>query len=142
MQDLESKKSEIETTARNEGFVVGADGCVGIGPRHERSQEVSEDAASRRARYEHRIMSVLADMAQLQERTVATISERLGADEPGIPWALIECARVGFDLTSFESGGAGLPPSPLQDLLERLATHMARAKRRFGQTRPRGPNRT
>jgi hypothetical protein len=75
MQDLESKKSEIETAARNGGFVVDDEGCVSVGPHCKRSGEVSGDADTRRARYEHRIMSALADMAQLQEHTVATICD-------------------------------------------------------------------
>ncbi|BBX97258.1 hypothetical protein [Mycobacterium lacus] len=136
MGALDRQRSAIETDARNEGFVVDADGCVSISPEHGHPQEAGDDTAARRARYEHRLMSVLAEMARLQEHTVATISERLGADEPGIPWAFVECAREGLELTLFESGGAGLPPSPLRDLLERLTAEMARAKQRFGARRP------
>jgi len=66
---------------------------------------------------------------------------RLGADERGMPWAICECARAGFDLSGSFEAGAQLPPSPLRDLMERLASDMARANRRFGQTPPRGLNR-
>ncbi|VBA41640.1 hypothetical protein LAUMK13_03633 [Mycobacterium innocens] len=130
MQHLDGKRLEIAAAARQEGFVVASDGCVSIGTAHQRS--VSDEATMRRARYEHGLMSVLAEMAALQERSVATIAERLGADEPGIPWSFIECAKAGVELSTFEAGGAGLPPSPLRDLLDRLAADMANAKRRFG----------
>ncbi|KZS58106.1 hypothetical protein [Mycobacterium ostraviense] len=133
MQHLDGKRLEIAGAARQEGFVVASDGCVSIGTAAQRS--VGDEATMCRARYEHRLMSVLAEMAALQERSVATITERLGADEPGIPWSFIECAKAGVELSTFETGGAGLPPSPLRDLLDRLAADMASAKRRFGPNR-------
>ncbi|ETW21974.1 hypothetical protein [Mycobacterium gastri] len=133
MQHLDRKRLEIAAAASQEAFAVASDGCVSIGTADQRS--VGDEAAVSRARYEHRLMSVLAEMAALQERSVATITERLGADEPGIPWSFIECAKAGVELSTFETGGAGLPPSPLRDLLDRLAADMASAKRRFGPNR-------
>jgi hypothetical protein len=73
------------------------------------------------------MMSVLADIAELQRHTVTTIRERLGAHEPGIPWAILECARAGIELQTFEAA-AELPASPLRDLMEQLAADMRRAK--------------
>jgi hypothetical protein len=127
MQELERTRSDIETAAHKQGFAVNADGTVSLGQRHKRTGEVSDDVGRQRARYEHRMMSVQADMMQVQEHTVATIRERLGADEPGIPWVVLECARGGFDLSATFESGAQLPPSPLRDLMERLAADAARA---------------
>ncbi|WP_223163880.1 hypothetical protein, partial [Mycobacterium simiae] len=134
MQDLDKKRLVIAAAACEEGFVVASDGCVSIGAAHQGF--AGDDATVRRARYEHRLMSVLAEMAELQERTVATVTERLGADEPGGPWSFVECAKAGVELSTFETGGAGLPPSPLRDMLDRLAADMARAKQRFGASAP------
>lgn len=128
MQELERTRSKIETAARKRGFAVNPDGTVNLGQQHKRSGEVSDDVGKQRARYEHQMMSVQADMTQVQEHTVDTIRERLGADEPGIPWAILECARGGFDLGATFESGARLPASPLRDLMEQLAAHAAWAK--------------
>jgi hypothetical protein len=128
MQSLERTRSKFEKAARRRGLVVNADGTVSLGQQHTRSGEVSDDVGRQRARYEHHMMSVQADMMQVQELAVTTIRERLGADEPGIPWVVLECARGGFDLSATFKSGAQLPPSPLRDLMERLAADAARAK--------------
>jgi hypothetical protein len=125
MRALERAKCNIQTAALADGFVAYPDGRVGIAPQHH--DAVSDQMQTRRAHDEHRMMSVLADMTNLQQRTVAVIRERLGADQPGIPWVLVECARAGIDLESFDAG-ARLPGSPLRDLMQQLATDMKLAK--------------
>ncbi|MDI3313956.1 MAG: hypothetical protein QJR12_06640 [Mycobacterium sp.] len=128
MQELERTRSGIETAARQQGFAVNPDGTVSLSDQHDRPGELADDVSRQRARYEHQMMSVQAEMMQVQERTVTTIRERLGADEPGIPWVILECARGGFDLSATFESGAQLPASPLRDLMERLAVDTARAK--------------
>ncbi|MBS4727215.1 hypothetical protein MSM1_02165 [Mycobacterium sp. SM1] len=128
MQELERTRSGIETAARAQGFAVSADGTVSLGEEHRRAGAIGDDLGRQRARYEHQMMSVQAEMMQVQERAVTAIRERLGADEPGIPWVILECARGGFDLSATFESGARLPASPLRDLMERLAADTARAK--------------
>lgn len=128
MQALERAKRDVEIAARNDGFDVTADGCVNVAPEHHGSATVDDHIQTRRALHEHHLMSILGDVTILQRDTVATIRERLGADQPGTPWVLIECARAGIDLDSFETS-SGLPASPLRDLMDELAAEMTNAKR-------------
>lgn len=120
MRTLEHDKLDAEATATADGFIVQADGCVGLGP------DSGQDAYAR-ARHEHRIMSTVAEMDRLQLRTVDTVREQLDVEETGIPWTLMECARAGLDLSDSLEASAQLPDSPLRDLMARLAGDMRRA---------------
>lgn len=100
--------------------------CPATRPRP--STEDGDEVQLRRARFEHRMMSTLADIVLLQVGTVDTVRERLGADQPGMPWVVLECARGGHDLGPVFQAGAQVPASPLRDAMEQLAAAAARAK--------------
>lgn len=123
MQALERHKLDAEADATADGFLVRADGCIVLAPEQSRTDAIQ----SARARQEHRIMSALAGMDQLQYRTVDIVRDRLGVDEGGIPWTLMECARAGLDLGGSFEASARLPDSPVRDLMEQLADDMRQA---------------
>ena len=128
MRALERRKVEIETAATQHGFIVDSDGSIGVAPQSMPPTDDDDEVQVRRARFEHEMMSTLADIVALQVSTVDTVRERLGADLPGVPWAVLECARGGHDLGPAFEAGAQLPASPLRDVMEQLAAAAAQAK--------------
>jgi hypothetical protein len=128
MRALERRKVEIETAATQHGFIVDSEGSIGVAPQSMPSSDDDDEVQVRRARFEHEMMSTLADIVALQVSTVDTVRERLGADLPGVPWVVLECARGGHDLGPAFEAGAQLPASPLRDVMEQLAAAAAQAK--------------
>lgn len=128
MRLLERRKTEIEAAANRAGFLVNPDGSIRPEPQGVPPGQDSDDVAVRRLRFEHRMMSTLSDTVSLQISTVDTVRERLGADQPGTPWVILECARGGHDLGPVFAAGAQLPASPLRDLMEQLADQAAQAR--------------
>jgi hypothetical protein len=128
MRALERQKVEIETAATQHGFIVEPEGSIGVAPQRVSFGGSGEDVQVRRLRLEHRMMVTLADIVSLQVSTVDAVRERLGADQPGVPWVLLECARGGHDLGPVFQAGAQLPASPLRDVMQQLAAAAARAK--------------
>jgi hypothetical protein len=128
MRALERQKAAIETAATEDGFVVNPDGSIRPEPQGTPPGGAGDDVQVRRLRLEHRMMSTLADVVSLQVDAVDTVRERLGADQPGIPWVILECARGGHDLGPVFQAGAQLPASPLRELMEELAAAAGQAK--------------
>ncbi|MBO0866150.1 MAG: hypothetical protein J2P16_13885 [Mycobacterium sp.] len=128
MRALERRKVEIETAAVQDGFIVDSDGSIDVAPQSMPSIDDDDEVHVHRARLEHEMMSTLADIVALQVNTVDTVRERLGADQPGTPWVVLECARGGHDLGPAFEAGAQLPASPLRDVMEQLAAAAAQAK--------------
>lgn len=128
MRMLESQRDEIAATAIREGFILEPDGSIGLAPQDEPADRDGHEVQLRRARLEGRMMSILAEIVTLQVGTVATIRERLGADQPGVPWVILECARGGHDLGPTFAPGAQLPASPLRDLMAELVAAAEEAK--------------
>lgn len=125
MGALAAARREAQGHAVADGFVITPDGAVST---DEASGPADEHAQTRRARHEHRLMQIHGQEAELQASTVATIRERLGADVPGMPWAVLECARGGHDLAEGFRIGLGFPPSPLTTLMHELVAHAKAAK--------------
>lgn len=125
MQALESARTEAEAEAIADGFVINPDGSVSVDGN---TNPGDEQIQARRARHEHRLMQIHGDETDLQARTVATIRERIGADVPGMPWAILECARGGHDLTETFTSCLALPPSPFTTLMHQIVAYAAEAK--------------
>lgn len=126
---LERARNKVQTVALAEGFVINPDGSTSIpNDAGHTSDQLGGDLDLRRARLEHQIMVLFGEVTQLQDSTVATIRERLGADVPGMPWAILECARGGYDLGEIFGQLTDLPPSPFTTLMHELVTYAAQAK--------------
>lgn len=125
MQALERARTEAGAEVIADGFVINPDGSVGTDSS---ADPTNEKMQSRRARHEHRLMQICGEEADLQARTVAAIRERIGADVPGMPWAILECARGGHDLTDTYSACLALPPPPFTTLMHEIVAYANEAK--------------
>ncbi|MBB4853635.1 hypothetical protein HNP40_001001 [Mycobacteroides chelonae] len=123
MRAVERARTEAEAEAIADGFVINPDGSVSV----DEGTSADDETRVRRARHEHRLMQIHGQEADLQASTVATIRERIGADVPGMPWAILECARGGHDLTETFNSCLALPDSPFTSLMHEIVTYAKEA---------------
>lgn len=124
MQTFEQACHEVEAEAVGDGFMINPDGSVST---DDDTDPTDEQAQILRARHEHRLMQIHGQETDLQARTVATIRERIDADIPGMPWAILECARGGHDVTAVFNSCLALPDSPFTTLMHEHVAHAAEA---------------
>lgn len=125
MQALESARTQAEADAIADGFIIQPNGTV---TTDSATGVADEQTQIRRARHEHRLMQIHGNETDLQTRTVSTIRERIGAEVPGMPWAILECARGGHDLTEAFQSCLALPPSPFTTLMHEIVAYAKEAK--------------
>ncbi|WP_100485532.1 hypothetical protein [Mycobacteroides abscessus] len=123
MRAVERARTEAEAEAIADGFVINPDGSVSL----DEGMIPDDETRVRRARHEHRLMQIHGQETDLQARTVATIRERIGADVPGMPWAILECARGGHDLTETFTSCLALPDSPFTTLMHEIVAYAEEA---------------